>query len=101
MRIPLVTTLKNLTKNTSRLFNFAYKDTQGDLDRKVNEFGKVARENFTAASGFERPQLYVSYGHGDEDLEMLYSAENLPRLRSLKAKWDPKNVYRYTYPIIL
>lgn len=83
------------------LFNFAYNDTEGALDNRINEFATAARRNFTSVSGFPQPELYVSYGHGDEDLATLYSAENLPRLRSLKAKWDPENVYSYNYPITL
>ncbi|CAL8579516.1 hypothetical protein XPA_005256 [Xanthoria parietina] len=81
------------------LLNFAYNATNSQLDRRINDFAHSARKNFSDASGFAQPELYVSYGHGDEDLETLYSAENLPRLRSLKAAWDPKNVYRYNYPI--
>ena len=70
------------------------------LDRQINAFGQAARSNFTSASGFPQPEIYVSYGHGDEDLATLYSAENLPRLRALKAQWDPKNVYRFNYPLL-
>jgi hypothetical protein len=61
---------------------------------------REARKNFTAASGFAQPQLYVSYGHGDEDLATLYSEKNLPKLLALKAEWDPTNVYRYNQPLI-
>ncbi|KAL9025463.1 MAG: hypothetical protein Q9196_005720 [Gyalolechia fulgens] len=77
------------------LLNFAYNATNSQLDRRINDFAHSARKNFSDASGFLKPQLYVSYGHGDEDLETLYSAENLPRLKSMKAAWDPENVYRY------
>lgn len=82
------------------LFNFAYNATSGPLDDKINAFAQEARSNFTAVSGFEEPELYVSYGHGDEDLTTLYSKDNLPRLLELKKKWDPTNVYRYNYPLI-
>lgn len=61
---------------------------------------KDARKKFTAASGFPQPQLYVSYGHGDEDLATLYSQQNVPNLKALKAKWDPTNVYRYNHPLV-
>ena len=84
----------------TRLFNFAYDDTKGPLDKRINEFARAARRNFTAVSGFAQPQLYVLYGHGDEDSATLYSAENLPYSRSLKAKWDPKNVYGHYYPLV-
>jgi len=60
-----------------RLFNLAYK-TGGDLDKRINDFARETRASFTATSGFDQPQLYVLYGHGDEDLATLYSAESLP-----------------------
>ena len=92
--------LTELTAHTKiSLFNFAYEDTGGALDHRINSFANSARQNFTAVSGFPQPEIYVSYGHGNENLDVLYSAKKLPRLRSLKAKWDPKNVYQYNYPI--
>lgn len=45
------------------LFNFAYSDTKGALDRRINNFAKAARRNFTSVSEFTQPELYVSYGH--------------------------------------
>ncbi|KAF2014088.1 FAD binding domain-containing protein [Aaosphaeria arxii CBS 175.79] len=87
---------RNIT--THLLFNFAYNVTT-DLDERINGFARQARDNFTAVSGFDPPQLYVLYGHGDEDPTTLYSAANLPRLRDLKAKWDPSNAYGYNYPL--
>lgn len=83
-----------------RLLVFSYANSTGKLDREINAFARSARRNFTAASGFAEPQICVSYGHGDEDRATLYSAENLPRLRRLKAKWDPENAYRFTHPLI-
>ncbi|CRG83420.1 hypothetical protein PISL3812_00771 [Talaromyces islandicus] len=88
---------RNITAHL--LLNFAYNATSG-LDDKINAFAQGARSNFSAASGFAQPELYVSYGHGDEDLATLYSKENLPQLLQLKKKWDPQNVYRYNYPLI-
>lgn len=61
---------------------------------------KRREANSATVSGFEQPELYVSYGHGDEELAVLYSQEALPRLLGLKEKWDPNNVYRYNYPLI-
>ncbi|KAF2648721.1 FAD-binding domain-containing protein [Lophiostoma macrostomum CBS 122681] len=82
------------------LFNFEYDASNKSLDAQANNFLKDARRNFTAASGFPRPQLYVSYGHGDEDLATLYSQQNVPNLKALKAAWDPSNVYRYYHPLV-
>jgi hypothetical protein len=83
-----------------RLLVFSYANSTSNLDREINAFARSARRNFTAASGFVQSQICVSYGHGDEDRATLYSAENLPRLRTLKAKWDPENAYRFTHPLI-
>jgi hypothetical protein len=82
------------------LLGFSYANSTGNLDQEISAFARSARRNFTAASGFVQPQICVSYGHGDEDRATLYSAENLPRLRTLKAKWDPGNAYRFTHPLI-
>ncbi|KAK0510736.1 hypothetical protein JMJ35_007168 [Cladonia borealis] len=40
------------------LFNFAYIDTEGALDNRINEFATAARSNFTSVSGFPQPELY-------------------------------------------
>lgn len=82
------------------LLVFSYANSTGPLDQEINAFARSARRNFTAASGFVQPQICASYGHGDEDRATLYSAANLPRLRSLKAKWDPGNAYRFTHPLM-
>ncbi|KAI9699566.1 MAG: hypothetical protein M1820_007064 [Bogoriella megaspora] len=88
---------RNITAHL--LFNFAYTDTTGAIDAKINAFAQQARANFTAVNGFPQDEIYVLYGHGDEDQATLYSAKNLPRLKALKAQWDPLNVYKYTYPL--
>lgn len=73
---------------------------KGPLGDKIHDFAREARSKFATVSGFEQPELYVSYGHGDEELAVLYSEEALPRLLDLKERWDPTNVYRYNYPLI-
>ena len=56
----------------------------GQSGRITNDVAYSTREKFSDASGLLRPELCVSYGYGDEDLVTLYSAEDLPHLKSLK-----------------
>ncbi|KAH6689846.1 hypothetical protein F5X68DRAFT_204355, partial [Plectosphaerella plurivora] len=75
------------------LWTFTFNDTS--IAEPVNNFVRGWRDIFTSNSGFTKPHLYVNYGHGDEPSETLYGASKLPRLRRLKALWDPKNLFRY------
>ncbi|KFY42098.1 hypothetical protein V494_02602 [Pseudogymnoascus sp. VKM F-4513 (FW-928)] len=79
------------------LFNYAWTDPANEAP--IDAFGKKWRAAFEETSGFNPPQLYVNYGHGDESTEMLYSAKNLPRLRALKAQWDPDNAFRFHHDL--
>lgn len=81
---------------TARLFNYGYNDTA--LENTVNTFAQNARAKFSAKSGFSDDRVYVSYGHGDEAAEVLYSAQNLPRLRELRRKWDPSGQFGFNVP---
>lgn len=67
----------------------------------VDAFGKQWRLAFQDTSGFNPPQLYVNYGHGDESNDMLYSPMNLPRLQALKRLWDPENVFRFYHDLMM
>lgn len=69
-------------------------------EEMVEAFGKKWRAAFQQTSGFNPPQTYVNYGHGDEDNEVLYSNKKLPRLRELKKIWDPENVFQFHHDII-
>lgn len=51
------------------------------------------RANLQLTSGFPTPHVYFNYGYGDEGPDAWYSAANLPKLRKLKVKWDPNNVF--------
>ena len=46
---------------------------------------------------------YVNYASGSESLESIYGYEpwRLERLRSLKARYDPNNRFRYYNPFVL
>ncbi len=52
-------------------------------------------------SGFDKPRTYVNYGQGDESVEEVYGHEKwrLDRLKVLKAKYDPFNVFTVYQPL--
>ena len=61
----------------------------------VKEFGLEVRELVSRTSGYEDLAVYVNYSHGDETLEQRHGANKLSKLRELKKRWDPDNVFRY------
>ncbi|KAI0377215.1 hypothetical protein F5Y04DRAFT_273242 [Hypomontagnella monticulosa] len=67
--------------------------TDSALGPTVRNFMSGQRANLQATSGFSAPHVYVNYALGDEGPAAWYSAANLPKLRRLKAKWDPNNVF--------
>ncbi|KAF2740590.1 FAD-binding domain-containing protein [Polyplosphaeria fusca] len=81
---------------THMLWGYVYTDMS--IDAKVNAFAKNARDLFTKTSGFDDLELYATYAHGDEGPDVWYR-ESLPNLKSLKARYDSKNVFRYMFPV--
>lgn len=82
--------------------------TPFDLDYREHFEGHLDRwkKEFTAVSGYGRLQQYVNYGNTTSTLkdspEALYGYEpwRLKKLRLLKAKYDPGNVFRWYQPLI-
>nr|UOS85803.1 FAD-linked oxidoreductase [Hypoxylon rubiginosum] len=64
-------------------------------DSIVSEFLDAARRNFTAASGYDEPAVYVNFAHGDEGPAAWYGARNLGKLGHLKQKWDPQGLFNF------
>ncbi|KAJ8123625.1 hypothetical protein ONZ43_g474 [Nemania bipapillata] len=62
-------------------------------------FGNEIRSDLAATSGFDELAAYTNYAHGDEKLEQIYGKNKLPRLASLKAKYDPRNVFAFNNPL--
>lgn len=98
---PSLKNLKSKNKKTNsfvpnRLFN--YGSTDPSLAATIDTFGQQARNNFSAVSGYDSLQVYVSYGHGDEGPVPLYGERKLPRLRALKEKWDPAGLFSFNEP---
>lgn len=57
------------------------------------------RANLQVTSGFSTPHVYFNYAFGDEGPAAWYSEANLPKLRELKAKWDPDYVFGNGAPL--
>nr|CAG8993145.1 FAD-linked oxidoreductase [Penicillium sclerotiorum] len=63
------------------------------IEDAVTNMTLSLREKLNAGSGFDTPHVYVNYAYGDEGPAAWWSAANLPRLRALKARWDPRNLF--------
>jgi FAD/FMN-containing dehydrogenase len=54
-----------------------------------------ARETFASLNPYLAPTRYVNYLEDDaQDPAVVAYGRNLPRLRSIKAKYDPENFFR-------
>jgi len=70
-----------------------------DHDAEVYNFTQPLRDQLAATSGFGKLSTYINYAFGDEGPEVWYGKDNLPRLESLKKKWDPLNKFGRGNPI--
>lgn len=77
------------------MFQMSCSDLGSSVEEAANILARELQRDFTKTSGFDDISVYVSYAHGDETVEQIYSKEKLPRLVSLKKEWDPGNVFRY------
>ncbi|KAM7213855.1 hypothetical protein V8F06_010787 [Rhypophila decipiens] len=80
------------------LWGYNYDDDS--IDDEVNDFARTARTAFTETSGFKEMNLYVTYAHGDEGPKIWYK-EKLARLKQIKRKYDPKQLFRFMNPVPL
>lgn len=65
----------------------------------VTNWSISQRDKFQAVSGFTDEHIYVNYAIGDEGPAAWWSEANLPKLRHLKAQWDPHNLFGRGYPL--
>ncbi|KAJ5272902.1 hypothetical protein N7478_008027 [Penicillium angulare] len=75
------------------------KYTNASIGPKVDHLMRGQRTNLQKTSGFPTPHVYFNYAFGDEGAAAWYSAANLPKLRKLKAKWDPDFVFGNGAPL--
>jgi FAD/FMN-containing dehydrogenase len=71
---------------------------------RVHQEGATAwcRGTFDALQGFVGPRRYANYLGSDEDADAAAQAAygpNLNRLRELKRRYDPDNIFRYNVNI--
>lgn len=79
------------------LLEFRY--TDDSLDDAINQYARRIRDVVAKTAATDGLQVYVSYSHGDESIETLYSAQNLPRLAALKKANDPKGLFNGYHPL--
>lgn len=68
------------------------------LESEALAFGTKLRDMWRKTDGLESPAAYINFAHGDESLAEIYG-ENVDRLKSIKAKVDPKNVFSYWFDL--
>ncbi|KAH8163871.1 hypothetical protein CIB48_g4376 [Xylaria polymorpha] len=72
--------------------------SDSSLDEQAAEFGSTVRDLLRASSGLSRNQTYINFGYGDESLGVVYG-DSLPKLRSIKKRYDPYNVFNQWFNI--
>ncbi|KAI1270443.1 FAD-binding domain-containing protein [Xylariaceae sp. FL1019] len=83
--------------NYHAVFQSVY--TDATWDGAVEALGGKVRDFWRSTDGFDTPRTYINFAHGDEAPEIIYG-ESLPRLRELKAAWDPENKFNQWLPIL-
>jgi hypothetical protein len=68
------------------------------LDEEALQFGRAVRDVWSDEDDARQNPTYANFAHGDESLEAIYG-EGLPRLREMKRKWDPKDVFGQWFAI--
>ncbi|KAK8051166.1 FAD binding domain protein [Apiospora rasikravindrae] len=67
----------------------------------LDKFGREVRDLLQRGSGKDQLDVYVHFAHGDEGPASWYTAERLPKLVSLKEKYDPTGMFSWYNPVIL
>ncbi|KAL4812103.1 hypothetical protein BDW67DRAFT_179006 [Aspergillus spinulosporus] len=62
------------------------------VENSAIAWGETMRALWWETDGLDNPAVYVNFAHGDENLTTIYG-ENVGRLRAIKAKVDPENVF--------
>jgi FAD/FMN-containing dehydrogenase len=65
----------------------------------AEDWARQARTSVAKSSGFQgtengRHRVFLSYAHGDEEADQVWG-DNTARLRDIKKKWDPDNLFGY------
>lgn len=73
--------------------------TTAEAREECIKMGNELLRDFVATSGYPDVSVYVNYASGNETVEQKFGKDKLPRLASLKIKWDPRNAFRWTNPL--
>ncbi|KAK9424066.1 putative FAD-binding PCMH-type domain-containing protein [Seiridium unicorne] len=73
--------------------------TDPSIDEDVYSMSDSLRSKFEATSGFSSAHIYLNYDFGDEGPDAKYGPSNLPKLRALKALWDPQRRFGTPNPL--
>lgn len=65
----------------------------------LNKWGNNVRRLMQQGSGKHDLGVYVNFAHGDEGPASWYTAGKLPRLRSLKKRYDPRGLFSFYNPV--
>lgn len=68
------------------------------LDAQAQTFGSKVRDLWRSTDGFARNRTYVNFAYGDETNGVVYDTST-PRLRQLKAEYDPQDVFNQWFNI--
>ncbi|KAI1313330.1 FAD binding domain-containing protein [Xylaria venustula] len=81
------------------LLSFTFQDEAASVVAK--QFALKTRSKLLEKGCRKSPlEVYVNYAHGDEGPVAWYSERKLPRLRALKSRWDPKNLFKWTNGVL-
>lgn len=77
-------------------------EASADSKELARTYAKEVKNMWDAGDPELKPLTYVNYAFGDESVESIYGYDSwrLERLRGLKQKYDPTNVFRYYNPIL-
>ncbi|KAF2963038.1 hypothetical protein GQX73_g10548 [Xylaria multiplex] len=91
-----------MTNKKSGVYRYFITPVPAGKEAVATAWAYASRDLWNQGQPHRRPTTYVNFAAGDESLEMIYGYEpwRLQRLRSLKAKYDPNNRFRWYNPII-
>jgi hypothetical protein len=64
----------------------------------IDVFAQKLRQDLVAGCGNPQGNVFVNYARGTETPEQIYGKSKLPKLRSLKKKYDPKGLFNHYNP---
>ncbi|KAF7932171.1 hypothetical protein EAE99_003411 [Botrytis elliptica] len=87
-------------RNTTIYTFVALQINDDSQDDAINAFGASFQAEMAASSGYGDLRVYMNYGR-DEGEEVWYSEGKLPRLKALKRKYDPMELFSHYNPVMI